>query len=287
MKTSTFLLKAAVLFTIVSSVAQATEPGRPRLNIRHDRENNRVVVAWYGGEGQLARTDRLGTTAFRSTSLRETPAPLEIEGDQGAYALVNAVGGVASENVVGYANLQLRWGMSFIANPLLQTNVSLRSLFPTAPDGAQVMKRVGGDYVTCVYSASSAGSAGWVGPQMELPLGVGFFFINPSRDTFVQTFVGEVPIGSVTNNLPAGVSLEGAMLPLAGSINSVHNIPGQPGDNIFVFVNEGDARGRYLRSAYSAGEGWAPDLSLAVGQGFWMQKQQAQDWIRFFSPFAQ
>jgi len=284
MKTSIFLLECAVVLIIVTSAAQATEPGRPRLNIRHDRENNRVVVTWYGGEGRLARADRLGATAFRSTSLRETPAPLEVEGDQAAYALVNSVGGVVSVNVVGYANLQLPWGMSFIANPLFQTNVSLRSLFPTAPDGAQIMKRVGPDYVTCVYSASTGS---WVGPQMDLPLGVGFFFINPSRDTFVQLFVGEVLVGSVTNNLPAGVSLEGAMIPIAGSINSVHNIPGQPGDNIFVFVNEGEARGRYHRSAYSAGEGWVPDLNLGVGQGFWIQKQQAQDWVRFFSPFAQ
>ena len=280
MKTSIFLIKCAVLLTIVSSVAHAAELGRPRLNIRHDRENNRVVVTWYGGEGRLARTDRLGSTAFRSMSLSEASAPLAIEGDQGAYALLNTGGGVVSENLVGYANLELRWGMSFIANPLFQTNASLRSLFPTAPDGAQVMKRAGGDYVTCVYSASSAS---WVGPQMDLPLGVGFFFINPSRDTFIQTFIGEVLIGSLTNNLPAGVSLEGSLLPLAGSINSVHNIPGQPGDNIFVFINEGEARGRYQRSAYSAGEGWTPDLNLAVGQGFWIQKQQAQDWVRFFS----
>jgi len=280
MKTSIFLTKCAVLLTLISSAAHAAEPGRPRLSIRHDRENNRVVVTWYGGEGRLARTDRLGSTGFRSMSMREAPAPLEIEGDQGTYALVNTAGGVVSENIVGYVNLQLPWGMSFIANPLFQTNVSFRSLFPTAPDGAQVMKRVGGDYVTCVYSASSVS---WVGPQMDLPLGVGFFFINPSRDTFVQTFVGEVLIGSLTNNLPAGVSLEGSMLPLAGSINSVHNIPGQPGDNIFIFVNDGEARGRYHRSAYFAGEGWSPDLTLGVGQGFWIQKQQAQDWVRFFS----
>ena len=284
MKTAIFLLKCAVVLTIVSFNARGAEPGRPRLNIRHDRESNRVVVTWYGGEGRLARADRLGSRAFRSTSLRETPVPLEVEGDQGAYALVNSVGGVVSENAVGYANVQLPWGMSFIANPLFQTNVSLRSLFPTAPDGAQIMKRVGGDYATCVYSASSGG---WVGPQMDLPLGVGFFFINPARDTFVQLFVGEVLAGSLTNNLPAGVSLEGSLLPIAGSINSVHNIPGQPGDNIFVFINEGEARGRYHRSAYSAGEGWTPDLSLGIGQGFWIQKQQAQDWVRFFSLFPQ
>src|SRR6187397_140792 len=118
MKTSIFLLKCTVLFTIVSSGAQAAEPGRPRLNIRHDRENNRVVVTWYGGEGRLARTDRLGSMGFRSMSMRETPAPLEIEGDQGTYALVNTAGNVVSENIVGYVNLQLPWGMSFIANPL-------------------------------------------------------------------------------------------------------------------------------------------------------------------------
>ena len=280
MKTSIFLLKCAVLLTIVSYAARATEPGNARLSIRHDRENNRVVVTWSGGEGQLARTDRLGGGGFRSMSMREAPAPLEVQGDQGAYVLVNAVGGVVSANMVGYVNLQLPWGMSFIANPLFQTNVSLRTLFPTAPDGAQVMKRVGGDYVTCIYSASGAS---WVGPQMDLPLGVGFFFINPSRETFVQTFVGEVLIGSITNNLPVGVSLEGSMLPVAGSINSLHNIPGQPGDNLFVFINEGEARGRYHRSAYAAGEGWTPDLNLGVGQGFWIQKQQAQDWVRFFS----
>jgi hypothetical protein len=281
MKTSIFLLNSVVLVTVISSAAQAAEPGRGRLTIRHDRENSRVVVTWDGGEGRLARTDRLATSAaFRNTSAGATPAPMEIEGEQGAYALVDAAGGVVSENIVGYVNLQLPWGMSFIANPLLQTNVSLRTLFPTAPDGAQVMKRVGGDYVTSVYSASGGG---WVGPQIDLPLGVGFFFINPSRDSFLQTFVGEVSIGNLTNHLPAGVSLEGSMLPQAGSINSLHNIPGQPGDSIFVFINEGEARGRYHRSTYSAGEGWTPDLNLGVGQGFWIQKQQAQDWVRSFS----
>jgi hypothetical protein len=28
---------------------------------------------------------------------------------------------------------------------------------------------------------------------------------------------------------------------------------------------------------------WVPDLSLQVGQGFWLQKQHAQDWIRIFT----
>jgi len=268
-----------VLLTL-TAVAGQTAESRPRLNIQHDRDNRRVIVTGYGAEGQLRRFDRLAG-GLRQAVTRETTASLEITGAEAAYALVDSSGNLVSQNMVGYVNLQLPWGMSLIANPLVQSNVTLRSLFPTAPDGAQVMKRVGGDYVTCVYTPS----AGWTGPEIELPLGVGFFFINPARETFVQTFVGEVRTGSLTNHLPAGVSLEGSLLPQAGSINTIHNIPGQPGDIIFIFLNEGEARGRYQRSTYSGGDGWAPDLNLGVGQGFWIQKQQAQDWVRFFSPF--
>jgi hypothetical protein len=281
MKTSTFSAKFGIICALLTfaAVAGQTAELRPKLNIRHDRENNRVVVSWYGGEGQLGRAQSF-RSAFQRTVVRETPATLEIEGENGAYALVDAAGGVVSQNIVGYVNLPLPWGMSLIANPFFQTNATVVSLFPTAPNGAQIMKLVNGDYVTVTYSADRGG---WVGPQLELPLGVGFFFINPARETFMQTFVGEVAMGSLTNHLPAGVSLEGSLLPQSGSINTLHNIPGQPGDIIFVFLNEGEARGRYLRSTYSAGEGWYPDLNLGVAQGFWSQKKQPQDWVRSFS----
>jgi hypothetical protein len=283
MKTSTFSAKSGTLCALVAfaAVAGQTAEVRPKLNIRHDRENNRVVVSWYGGEGQLGRAPSF-RSAFQRTLTQQAPAALEIEGEAAAYALVDSAGTVVSQNMVGYVNLGLPWGMSFIANPFLQTNATVASLFPTAPNGAQIMKLVNGDYVTATYSADRGG---WVGPQLELPLGVGFFFINPARETFMQTFVGEVAMGSLTNHLPAGVSLEGSLLPQSGSINTLHNIPGQPGDIIFIFVNEGEARGRYLRSTYSAGEGWSPDLDLGVAQGFWSQKKQPQDWVRTFSPF--
>lgn len=284
MKTSIFWSRFGLLcalLTLTTTTAQTAEPSRTRLNIQHDPVNRRVIVTWYGGEGQLARATGF-RSAFQRTLTRETPASLDIEGDTAAFALVDAAGGVASANVVGYVNVQLPWGMSFIANPLLQTNVALAALFPSAPEGAQVMKLVNGDYLTSVYSADR----GWVGPQIELPPGTGFFFINPSRELFTQIIVGEVPTGSLTNHLPAGVSLEGSLLPQAGSINTVHNIAGEPGDVLFVFLNEGEARGRYQRSTYSSA-GWSPDMTLGVAQGFWIQKQRAQDWVRFFSPFPQ
>src|SRR5688500_12606478 len=274
MKTSTFAARFTVLCMLVTlaAVAGQTAELRPKLNIRHDRENNRVVVSWYGGEGQLGRAQGF-RNAFQRTLTQQAPAALEIEGETAAYALVDAAGGVVSQNMVGYVNLPLPWGMSFISNPFLQTNATVASLFPTAPNGAQIMKLVNGDYVTVTYSADRGG---WVGPQLEVPLGVGFFFINPARYTFMQTFVGEVALGSLTNHLPAGVSLEGSLLPQSGSINTLHNIPGQPGDIIFIFVNEGEARGRYLRSTYSAGAGWSRELDLGVAQGFWRRRKQPQ-----------
>lgn len=276
MKRSIRLIGAAFLLAFA---AHGAEPGRPRLNIQHDRENNRVVISWYGSAGELSRSARVGAP-FQRTLVRATPAPLEIEGDQGAYALTDTAGSVVSVNMVGYVTLQLPWGMSLIANPLIQSNVTLHALFPTAPDGAQIMKLVNGDYVTSTFSAATAA---WTRPQLEVPIGVGFFFINPSRDAFTQIFVGELWPGLLTNNLPAGVSFEGALLPQAGSINILHTIPGEPGDTIFFFANQGEARGQYVRSRFTSDSGWTPDLELGVAQGFWIQKRTAQDWIRAFS----
>jgi hypothetical protein len=281
MNTMTLRLWAASAALLTASLIPGwAQTARPKLNIQQDRANGRAVISWTGSGHQLARSSAVRGKYERLASEGGT-ASIAISGDQMNFALVSAEGSVISENIVGYVNVALPWGMSLIANPLWQTNVTLRFLFPSAPDGAQVMKFVNGDYVTSVYSASAAG---WIGPNFELPVGEGFFFVNPARDTFTQTFVGEVRTGSLTNPLPAGVSFKGDMLPQAGSINTIHGIPGQAGDIIFIFLNEGEARGRYLRSTFSASENaWVPDLELGVAQGFWIQKRNAQDWIRFFS----
>src|SRR5687767_7535582 len=135
MKTSIFWGKSVVflvLLTLTAAVGRTAEPGRPRLNIQHDRENRRVIVTGYGAEGQLRRFDRLAG-GLRQAVTRETTASLEITGAEAAYALVDSSGNLVSQNMVGYVNLQLPCGMSLIANPLMQSNVTLRSLFPTAP----------------------------------------------------------------------------------------------------------------------------------------------------------
>ena len=99
----------------------------------------------------------------------------------------------------------------------------------------------------------------------------------------MQTFIGEVRLGWLTNNLPAGFSTEGSLLPQAGSINTLHRIPGEPGDVIRLYVNDGVGGGAYSLSTFDgASNSWVPDLELGVAEGFWIHKTNAQDWVRYW-----
>ena len=85
------------------------------------------------------------------------------------------------------------------------------------------------------------------------------------------------------NPLPEGFSTKGALVPQAGSINSVHLIPGEPGDQLSIYINNLQGGGDYILSTFSRTDNaWVPDLIINPGQGFWIQKQHAQNWVRVF-----
>ncbi len=209
---------------------------------------------------------------------------VEPTGDQAVYRLESASSPIVSGNVVGYVNLRLPPGLSLIANPLFYTNNAVAAWLPYAPDGAQVFKyTAGGGFEVSTFDA---GAGAWSNPELQVPLGVGFYFSNPSTETFAYTFVGEVLQGTLINPLPAGISTKGSLVPQAGSINSVHGIAGEPGDEIRIYTNDGQGGGAYQSSIFTVLGGtesaWLPDLALGVGQGFWIQKRNAQDWVRIF-----
>ncbi|HMJ64498.1 MAG TPA: hypothetical protein VK615_04030 [Candidatus Binatia bacterium] len=282
MKLSALSLGFVVTTLVLGFSTKVDAQGRAKLSIQHDRANKRVIISWDGAGNELGQRRGAGAR-YERTSRISGPVSVDTTAEQMSFALLStAADSVVSENVVGYVNVDLPWGMSLIGNPLLQTNMTLGYLFPTAPDGAQVLVLVGNDYDSSVFSAATMS---WSKPWFELALGRGFFFVNPSRTAFTQTFVGEVLTGSLTNPLPAGVSLKASLIPQAGSINTLHNIPGQPGDNLFTYFSDAEARGRYIRSTFTATNAWVPDQDLGVAKGFWIQKKQAQDWVRFFSVF--
>ena len=238
-----------------------------------------VVVSW-SGKGVLKRADADGR--FRPVRTRGSSyvtAPTEEQ------EIFQVDGPVVSVNIVGYVNLSLPPGLSLIANPLYYTNNTVAFWWPDAPDGAQVLKYLPetGDYEVSTFDSISGT---WSNPEFEIGIGQGFFFRNTSSETILQTFIGEVLQGTLVNPLPAGLSMKGSLVPQAGSINTVHNIPGRDGEVIKFWVNDGQGGGDYILSVFSgADNSWVPDLNLGVGQGFWIEKQQAQDWVRVFSAF--
>ena len=253
-------------------------PKESQLNITKDTLTGQIVVSW-SGKGVLKQPDAEGR--LRPVRARGNSYVVEPTEAQTMFVLCNPV---YSCNVVGYVNLDLPPGLSLIANPLYYTNNTVAFWWPDAPDGAQVLKylQASGDYEVSTFDARAGA---WSNPQFDVEIGQGFFFRNTSTETIRQTFVGEVLQGTLVNPLPAGASMKGSLIPIAGSINTVQQIPGMDGDILKLWVNDGQG-GDYISSVFNSAEGgWVPDLALGIGQGFWIEKRQAQDWVRFFSAF--
>jgi len=205
-----------------------------------------------------------------------------------APGTVSSPGGVAFSKtfVVGNGTSPYTWGasglppgLSLIANPLYYTNNDLGFWMPNQPDGSQVYKYT----ATQGYEVSTFdGIAGqWSNPTLQVEIGTGFFFRNTSQTALTFTFVGEVPQGWLTNSLPEGFSTKGSLVPASQTL-SWHQIPGEIGDEIRTYTNDLQGGGSYNISVYTA-DGWTPDLTLNIGQGFWIYKQNAQDWVRYFT----
>ena len=260
----------------VGTVLGASKKG-PLSISKNDRGD--VVVSW-SGKGVLKRADADGR--FRPVRTRGSSYVTQPTEEQEIFQVD---GPVVSVNIVGYVNLSLPPGLSLIANPLYYTNNTVAFWWPNAPDGAQVLKYLPetGDYEVSTFDGISGT---WSNPEFEIGIGQGFFFRNTSSEIITQTFIGEVLQGTLINPLPAGLSMKGSLVPQAGSVNTVHNIPGRDGEVIKFWVNDGQGGGDYILSVFSGADGvWVPDLNLGVGQGFWIEKQQAQDWVRVFSAF--
>ena len=152
---------------------------------------------------------------------------------------------------------------------------------PDPPDGSQVYKYTsGGGYEVSTFDGIAQS---WSNPTLQVPIGVGFFFRNTSTTNLMYTFVGEVLQGWLTNSLPEGFSTKGALVPQSASL-SQHQVPGEAGDEVRTYTNDLQGGGSYNISVHD-GSNWIPDLNLGVGQGFWIYKQNAQDWVRYFSAF--
>jgi hypothetical protein len=283
MKTYFISSKSPLLIAVVGFLMAQTNPAFAApsdLQITRDPDTGKVTVSW-NGKGVLKQAT--GTDGrFKPVRKRGSSHTITPDAELMLFTLESAQSPIYSVNAVGYVNTQLRPGLSLINNPLLNTVNTVESLMRDMPDGTQVYKYVSG--VGYEVSSYDAAQGLWSNPDMDLSPGIGFFVDNPSAGTVVNTFVGEVLQGVLVNNLPAGFSTEGSLVPQAGSINDLHGIPGETGDVIRLYANDGQGGGSYVMSVFADGV-WTPDLTLGVGEGFISEKQNAQDWIRIFSVF--
>jgi hypothetical protein len=107
---------------------------------------------------------------------------------------------VYSVNAVGYVNKTLVNGFTMISNPLNTGGNLLSEVIPNAEIGTTVFAfdAAAGNFVSSTF-------LGVWSADLDMPPGVGAFVNSTSEQTI--TFVGEVPQGSLSVDLPSGLSL--------------------------------------------------------------------------------
>jgi hypothetical protein len=226
-----------------------------------------------------------------------------------AAGLASSMAQVYSVNAVGYVNVSVPAGkLAILGIPLNGTNNQMNTTMPLAPgvDGPFVYR----------FNTTTQGyrdpvqwvdSFGWFDPSASDPTisptidpGEGFWFQNTTASAVALTFVGEVPQGALTINVPGGnnLALRSSQVPQAAplgdtTINKPNSLefPAADGDTVYVFnvttqtykepYGYVDSYGWFSANSDDPGPGGP---TIPVAGGFWVQKPgAAQNWSRNFS----
>ena len=198
-----------------------------------------------------------------------------------AAGVASSMAQVYSQNAVGYVNLSLKRGFNLIANPLRQTDTSLETLIPSAPDQTVFysFSPVTG-YTT--YTFDLSGTGGWDPPAAgHFDLGKGAF-VSTSTD-FTITVVGEVAQGTLSNPTAGpGFDLKGSMVPQTGTLQGQLGYTPVDQEVIYRF-SPITGYTTYTYDLTGVG-GWDPeDPPISVGEGFFTSSPSAHPWTRVFT----
>jgi len=191
-----------------------------------------------------------------------------------AGVLSSMAANVTSVNVVGYVNVNVPKGFSFIANQLVGASTSVKSLLTTATvtdtESTVVYKWNAG------FDGNTFDGADWDNNDSTLNPGEGALIYAPAA--FTVTFVGEVKQGTLTTPVPAGFSIISSQVPQSGGL--VTDLKFSPGaDDIVYKWNSGFDGNGFDGSAWDAGE-----PTIDVGSAFlYYNAGAAKTWSRTFS----
>lgn len=206
------------------------------------------------------------------TQLILTTAAIGMAGSLGAFAQVYSV------NAVGYINLTIpAKGYLLAANQLNSGGNTLKEVLPSVADGTIVFKysQAGG------FAAVGFEFGEWANPAAKIAPGEGFFIQNNGAAAQTVTFVGEVPQGTLKTALAKGLNLVSSQVPQAGKLVADLKFPAADGDVVYQYDT---ATQKYKApNGYEFGEFSGGDPSIAVGEGFFVNKGAAGSWDRTFS----
>ncbi len=208
-----------------------------------------------------------------------------------------ARGQIYSENAVGYVSVTIDC-TTIVANPLISTTpanqVNPAVILPSAANLSKLRRwdpyaGSSGNWRTPPlrwYSSFEKWYSGGAPATDTIPLGEAFTIIPHAGSTpFVITFVGEVPQGNLSHNIPGQWrwSLQASEVPQAGRVQTDLGYPTAEDDEVHVLSCS--AATAYAYDPF--GMGWDPSEPLIqIASGFWCRKAAVASWTRTFHPLS-
>ena len=213
-----------------------------------------------------------------------TVAALGIAGASATMAQVYSV------NAVGYVNTTIPANnYALISNPLTGATNTLAALLPSVPENSVLYRFVRppaiGAFRIATFTKDDNENLNWGDNASDVILpGEGFFLYNPSASSYTVTFVGEVPQGNLTNQVPVDFSLQASKVPQAGLLQTTLGYTPSEGDVVYRY--RGTFTGNIFAYVKDDNEvlNWDPaQPDLNVGEGVWIDSAIAKEWRRSFS----
>jgi hypothetical protein len=173
---------------------------------------------------------------------------------------------VYSANIVGYCQVGLTNGLTLVSNPLDNGTNDLNSLFPTAGFFDTVYQFNGSGFNISTYTGT------W-SPDLIVPPGSGVFYSGGANQT--TTFTGQFAVSNLSKSINAGLNIVGSQIPESATLENL-NFPTSFFDTAYFYRNGG-----YVISTYTGT--WGPDLTLGVGEAFWINAGSSETWTQNFS----
>jgi len=189
------------------------------------------------------------------------------------YRVKSQSGSKLSINAVGFVTKQLPGAAyALVANPFDRGDNRIRVLFAGLPNGTQVYKW---DPSTASYRSTYYLFGTWSAAESQMTMEPGEAVYVRAASASSVTFIGEIKLGSLKNELPSALVQRGSQVPISGNVDSVLRVPIENGDKVHKYDQ---SLGNTVAYTYNNGT-WSPSTpSIALGEGFWTEKLNNTTW---------